>query len=121
MPHRVEDKNDHILVSLWGDATKWDVIEAVGKIRIINPRKARPDIWIVSEEVVIPMSEYVQIVEESLKEFPEDFDGARSAIVVANEFQMEMVKLYKKELSSVPYEVALFRDIQEAVAWASGK
>jgi len=118
MPHSVEDKQDYILVALWGEATKWDVIQAVGRIREINPRKERPDIWVVTEEVVIPMADYVSIVEKALSAFPKDFEGARSAIVVANGFQLEMVKLYKKELSKVPYEVGLFLDLDEARAWA---
>ncbi len=117
MSYKITKQDKYIEVSLLAGATKWDVIQAVGGLRQRNPLKEFPDVWILDEEVVIPFSDFENIMNRSLVEFPKDMHRTPSAIVVQDAFQLEMARLYVAELAAVPYEIRVFTNKEEAVAW----
>lgn len=117
MPFKVQKEEGFFLVYLWGNATKWEVIQAVGEIRRLNWFKELPDVWVLEEDVVIPFSDYDTIIRQALSSFPAKMKGAPSAIVVRDAFQVEMARLYIQELSRMPYPVRVFTSMDEALVW----
>ncbi len=121
MPYELLDQEDYIEVRLWGDVTKWEIIKAIGAVRIATPRKDRPDVWVLAEEVFIPFPDYGVIVDKALGWIPLRLKGARSALVVADAMQYELARVYCDELRFCPYEVAVFHSKEEALQWVFEK
>ena len=119
MPYKIQSETGYERVDLWGQATKWDVMQAIIELRRQDPCKAKPDLWVIDEEVVVPLADHASMADASTQQLPADFKGAPTAIVVNNMLQLEMAKLYREHLKSAPFALEIFQDIAAAEEWIS--
>ena len=117
MPYKILSETSYQRVDLWGQATKWDVIQAILELRQKDPVKAKPDLWVLDEEVVVPLAEYGAMAATSTDDLPADFRGAPTAVVVNNKLQYEMAKLYREQMKTAPFELEIFLDMASAEEW----
>jgi hypothetical protein len=117
MAFRIEKKDDLIEVHVWGDAHESEVVAILGKLREMAPRKEISDLWLLSEEYVLPWDIFLPIVEEVRRLLPSDMIANKSAIVVATHFQMAQAQLYLEEAKSLPFEIGAFMTREEALGW----
>ncbi len=117
MAFRIEKKEDCIEVHLWGNAHESEVLEILRKLREMAPRKEISDLWLLSEEYVVPWDLFLPIVNEVKSFVSGDMIANKSAIVVANHSQMAQAQLYLEEAKSLPFEIGAFMTREEAVRW----
>ncbi len=117
MTFRIEKKEDLIEVHVWGSAHESEVLEILRKLREMAPRKEISDLWVVSEEYVVPWDLFLPIVNEVKGFVTGDMIGKKSAIVVPTHSQMAQAQLYLEEAKCLPYEVAAFMTREEAIRW----
>jgi hypothetical protein len=117
MAFRIEKTEDFIEVRLWGNAHVAEIVEILQKLREMAPRKEISDLWLVSEECVVPWDAFLPIVKELTHLLSPDMMANKSAIVVANHFQMAQAELYLEETESLPFQTGAFMTREEAIRW----
>jgi hypothetical protein len=117
VPFRIEKKEDFIEVHLWGNSHESEVVEILWKVHEMAPRKEISDLWLLSEDCVVPWGVFPALVKQVGRLVSPDFIGSKSAIVVVNHFQMAQAKLYLEEAKGLPYETGVFMTREEALRW----
>lgn len=117
MAFRIEKTEDFIEVHLWGNAHESEVITILRKLHEMAPRKEISDLWLLSEEYVLPWDTFLPIVKEVTRLLSRDMIAKKSAIVVANHFQMAQAELYLEEAECLPFEIGVFMTRDEAIKW----
>ncbi len=117
MPYKIESKPHYQRVDIFGAATKWDAIQAIMELRQKDPCKAQADLWVIDEDVVVPLAEFGEVAATSTQELPADFQGAPTAIVVNNQLHYEMAKLYREQMNPAPFTIEIFQDLVAAEEW----
>jgi hypothetical protein len=84
MAFRIEKTEDLIEVHLWGYGDEAEVVNILRKLRGMAPRKEISDLWLISEEYVVPLDAFLRIVKELIGFLSNDMIAKKSAIVVAN-------------------------------------
>jgi hypothetical protein len=108
---------DFIEVHLWGEAHESEVVAILRKLHEMAPRKEISDLWLFAEEYVISWDTFSEIVKEVTQLLPHDMIASKSAIVVANHFQMAQASLYLEEAKRLPFEIGVFMTREEAIRW----
>ncbi len=117
MAIQIQAAGEFIEVTVTGEVSKWEIMDALGKLQKLDPRKARCDLWTLGPEVVIPFSEFASIIGMTLKLTTEDFVGNKSAVVASDDFQRAEVDMYRMEAKTLPYPIGSFTSRDEAIAW----
>jgi hypothetical protein len=117
MAFRIEKTEDLIEVHLWGYGDEAEVVNILRKLRGMAPRKEISDLWLISEEYVVPLDAFLRIVKELIGFLSNDMIAKKSAIVVANHFQMAQASLYLEEAKRLPFEIGVFMTREEAIRW----
>ena len=117
MAHRIEKTEDLIEVHLWGDAHLTEVLTVLRKLHALTPRKEISDLWLIAEEYVVPWATFSTIVKAVTHLLGRDMVMAKSAIVVANEFQVAQASMYQEAAHHLPFKVGVFRNRDAAVQW----
>ena len=117
MAFRIERTKDFIEVHLWGNGHESEILEILRKLREMAPRKEISDLWMISEEYVVPWDLFLPIVNEVKSFVSSDIIAKKSAIVVANHSQMAQAQLYLEEGQSLPFEMGAFMTREEALRW----
>ncbi|MCE9614080.1 MAG: hypothetical protein K8T26_07370 [Lentisphaerae bacterium] len=104
-------------VTLYGEATAWDVMDAVQRMHVQDPHKERADLWVVSPTSVIPLSAFTPLIDALKALCKQVSTGKPSAIVSTNALQRAQLSLYLSEASALPYEIRTFESREAAVAW----
>ena len=100
-----------------GRTSAKELVSAVGALHEKDPRKEIPDLWLISEESMVPLAEFPGIVASIGGLLSDDLVGCRSAMVVPNELFLRRVQMYQAEAKSLPYELGVFLSHQEALDW----
>ncbi len=117
MPYTITSHTDFIEVNLTGHASKWDVIQAVGELMVLDPRKEKPDLWTVADGCVIPLAEYPAIVEQLAPLYQKEIACPKSAIVASSAVQRGLAELYKSEATVYPFDMRIFDSRAAALDW----
>ena len=117
MAFSIEKTEDFIEVHVWGEAQPGEVMAILHKLREMAPRKETSDLWVFPEEYVVPWDAFVTIVKEITGFVVPGMVGKKTAIVVANNFQMAQGELYRKEAKALPFEIGVFMSRDEAMEW----
>ncbi len=117
MAFRIEKAEDLIEVHVWGNAHESEVLEILRELQAMAPRKEISDLWLISEEYVVPWDSFLPIVKEIKRLLPSGMIAKKSAIVVATHSQMAQAQLYLEEAKCLPFEIAAFMTREEAVRW----
>jgi len=117
MAFRIEKTEDFIEVQIWGNADESEVVTILRKLHEMAPRKEISDLWLVSEECVVPWDCFLPIVKEITRLLSRDMIANKTAIVVANHFQMAQAELYLEEAKCLPFEIGAFMTREEAIRW----
>ena len=117
MAFRIEKTEDFIEVHLWGNGNEWEVMDILRKLHEMAPHKEISDLWQISAEYVVPLEAFLSIVNEITRFLSNDMIANKSAIVVANHFQMAQARLYLEEAKRLPFEIAVFMTREEAIRW----
>jgi hypothetical protein len=117
MAFRIEKVEDFIEVHLWGNADESEVVAILRKLNEMAPHREISDLWLLSEECVVPWDVFLTIVKEVGRLLSPDMIAKKSAIVVASHFQMAQAELYLEEAKRLPYETGVFMTREEAVRW----
>ncbi len=117
MPYRIEKETDIHVVNIWGNTSKWEVIEAIGMLQQKDPTKSKPDLWILSDDLVLPYDAFSGIIEMINQPRPEGFIGNKTAVVASSKIQLFMAETFSLESGSLPYSIGVFSSRNEAVEW----
>ena len=117
MPYKIEDRDCYVEVSVWGEANRWEVLEALRKLHRRDPRKEIPDMWLISEETVFPVEWHLPVATATEKLCAKGCIGARSAIVVADKLHKAQLDLYRKQARELPYQMRVFTERKDAEIW----
>jgi hypothetical protein len=117
MAFRIEKTEDFIEVHLWGNGDESEVVDILRKLHEMAPRKEISDLWLLSEEYVVPWDAFFRIVKEVTRLLSRDIITNKSAIVVANHLQMAQARLYLEEAKRLPFEIDAFMTREEAIRW----
>ena len=117
MAFRIEKGGEFIEVHLWGNGDESEVLHILRKLREMAPRKEISDLWLLSEEYVIPWKAFLPIVKEVARFASDDIIPNKTAIVVASHLQMAQARLYLEEAKRLPFEIAVFMTREEAISW----
>jgi hypothetical protein len=117
MAFRIEKTEDFIEIHLSGIAQMSEVAEILQKLHEMAPRKEISDLWLISEECVVPWEAFRPIVKEVTGLLSPDMVPSKSAIVVASHFQMAQAQLYLEETKRLPFKTAAFMTREEAIRW----
>ncbi len=117
MSFRIEKTDGIIEVHVWGKAAQSEIVTILRKLHEMAPRKEISDLWLLSEEYVLPWDTFMPIVKEVRRLLAPGMIAKKSALVVSNHFQMAQAKLYLEEARVLPFEMAAFMTREEAVRW----
>lgn len=117
MPIQIQSGGEFVEVTVSGEVSKWEIMDALGKLRILDPRKERCDLWMLGPEVVIPFAEFASIIGMTMSMATGDFVGNKSAVVASDEFQLAEADMYRMEAKGLPYPIGVFTSRDEAVKW----
>ena len=117
MAFRIEKAGDFIEVHLSGNGDKSEVVDILRKLYEMAPRKEISDLWLVSEEYVVPWDAFLPIVMEVTRFLSNDMITNKTAIVVASHLQMAQGRLYLEEAKRLPFAIGIFMTRQEAIRW----
>ena len=67
MAFRIEKADDIIEVHLWGEGDESEVLTILRKLHEMAPRKEISDLWLISEEYVVPWVSFLPIVKGGLR------------------------------------------------------
>ena len=122
MSYEIQKLDDHVEIRLSGEISHWDVLLIFGRLRLMTPRKELSDVWVLSDDCAVPQfASFPTMVQYSTKLMPRDMVLNRSAIVVSNHLQKAQAEMYRREASGLPYEIGVFSDRENAVAWVREK
>ena len=121
MSYRIERRPHWIEVQVWGDVNKAEAMEAVRRLRSMDPHKRISDLWVVGEGCVIPLADYATIVASVRALCPADMVGSKSAIVVHDQLQKAQMDIYRREAASLPFAIGVFLSKTDAEAWLTGQ
>ena len=117
MAFRIERTEEVIEVHLWGQGRESEILAILGELYKMAPRKEVSDLWLVSEDYVVPWDAFSTIAKQVRGFLSHDMVAKNSAIVVANQFQMVQAELYRNEAQGLPFEIGVFLTREDAVAW----
>ena len=117
MPYKMQKIDGFVEVSVWGETSKWEMLEAVWELRLRDPCKKVSDLWIVSGECMVPFDEFPEIAETVQSLCTPGMIGSKSAIVASDELQRAQLELYRAEAAILPFEIRVFRSRDDAVRW----
>jgi hypothetical protein len=117
MAFRIEKTEDCIEVHLWGNGDQWEIMNILGQLREMAPRKEISDLWLVSKEYVVPWHAFSPIVKEVTRLLANDMIANKTAIVVSDHLQMSQARLYLEEAKRLPFEIGVFITREEAMRW----
>ena len=117
MPYEINKTKELVEVRLSGKTTERELLEIIGRLQAEDPRKTLCDMWVLAPETLVPATSYPEIAQTIEYICSADLEGARSAIVAANELQKAQVELYTIEAADLPFEIRVFRSEDEARAW----
>ncbi len=118
MPYTIQPLDDFVEIQITGQPSMWELLNVLRQLRERDPRKKKPDVWIISEDTVFPLEWHTQIA-NTLQRLclPDMAVGAKSAIVVCNEFQRAQFEMYRQQAQSLPFEVGVFKSRANALKW----
>jgi hypothetical protein len=117
MGYEIDQRDGFFEITLSGDPTKFEILNAFAELVRRDPQKRYPDIWIVAPEVRIPYMDYSQIAGAIASVHTKPTILKKSAIVAADAFQKAQLELFREEMSSLPLDLQVFQSRDEAVAW----
>jgi len=119
MPYQIQIRDGIAEVTLSGETSVAEVLQAVGELRDRDPRKEGCDLWEISEECVVPIDAFPAIA-GGIKSFcPNGMVGNKTAFVANSEFQKSVMDMYRSEArkQKLPFEIGVFTSRDEAVRW----
>ena len=117
MAFRIEKAGDFIEVQVWGSADRSEVVQILRKLHEMTPRKEISDLWLLSEDYVVPWDAFSSIVKELRYLLSADVIANKSAIVVTSHSKMAQARLYLEEAKCLPFDIGVFMTREEAVRW----
>lgn len=120
MPSVVEIGADEVLeVRIFGEINKRDVLDAITKLRVLDPRKERCDLWTFASESILPYVSYEEVLRTISGFCPPDMVGEKTAVVADGMVQQALMEMYQSESTMLPYEIRVFSSQDEARTWLS--
>ena len=117
MAYQIDKKDGIHEIRVWGETSKYEVLDAIRKLDRLNPEKQLPEIWHIAEESQIPFHEYAEVAKAVKALFPQGKVGNRTAIVASGAFHKSLLDLYPAEAADLPFEIRVFEDRDQALAW----
>jgi hypothetical protein len=117
MAYRIEEKNSIFEVYMWGQISRWEVLEIVRQMQHKDPRKESCDLWIFDEISGVSFDEFPGIVKAVAGLCSPDMVGNKTALVVCDEFLKSQLELYRAAASGLPFEIRVFATQEEAHQW----
>lgn len=119
MTYQIIDKEDYIEVCADGTACHWDLLKVIHKMKQLDAKKEKPDLWILAESLnfsLYSFSPLIQGIQCLLARFAVK-KGCKSAILAADEFQKAKIDIYCAEASALPFQLQAFTTRADALAW----
>jgi hypothetical protein len=117
MPYEIEHKEGYVEVRASGQLSEWEVLAIIARMRMKDPLKRVPDVWILGPDASVPLPAFPFIARSIGSLFPPGFRGARSAIVPADGVQGAVAEMYRSQSKDLPFELAVFPSVEEALQW----
>jgi hypothetical protein len=117
MAYRIQESDGFVEVHVWGKTSKWELLDAVHRLRSRDPRKEIGDLWVIAEESMVPLDAFPEIVAAIARFCFSGIACARSAIVAGGPFHKTLLDFYGVEARVLPFEVGVFTSRDEAIAW----
>jgi hypothetical protein len=117
MPYKIQEIDGYVEVSVWGETSKWEVLEVIRELQRRDTRKEVSDLWLLSKECMVPFTEFSEIAEAVKSLCTSGMIGSKSAIVAEDELQRAQLEMYRAEAAILPFEVRVFRSRDDAVQW----
>lgn len=117
MAYKIEDRDGYTEVHVWGFVGAQDIIAILGELRLRDPAKERPDLWLIAPECQVPLSSYGKIAEATRSMLPAQVTTRRSALVASDAFHRAQLDMYRVEAAHLPFEIRVFATRDEAIPW----
>jgi hypothetical protein len=117
MSYKIQEIDGYVEVSVWGETSKWEVLEIIRELQRRDPCKKVSDLWIVSGECMVPFTELSEIADAVKSLCTPNMIGSKSAVVAANELQRMQLEMYRAEAAMLPFEIGVFKSREDAVQW----
>jgi hypothetical protein len=117
MAYRIEEKDSIFEVHMWGQTSRWEVMEIVHQLQRKDPRKESCDLWIFSETGGVFFDEFPEIVKAVASLCSSDMAANKTALVASDGFLRAQLELYRAEAAGLPFEIRVFETKENAVQW----
>jgi hypothetical protein len=121
MSYRIHTAVDFLEVELSGETSAGEVLGVIRELRLMDPRKEKSDLWMISPDSIVPVAAFTTIAESIARLCPADIVGKRTAVVVQSRFQKAMLDIYRSEAEFLPFEVGVFDSREQAVEWLGSR
>ncbi len=120
MAYELEQHEGFIEAHLSGETSKYEILQTVGEIARMDPRKDLADLWCFEGDGQIPFQDFFEIAEAIRKKMPEHTLGVKTALVVADAFHQAQLEFFVAEASILNLDMQIFQSRDEAVSWIMG-
>jgi hypothetical protein len=114
-------QKEYVEVRVSGKTSAREILAVIKKMRDRDPHKEISDIWIFSEDSMVPLDEFPMMAESIQALCADDMVGCKSALVASGSFQRAALEFIHFEAHVLPYEVRVFTKREEAVKWIRGE
>jgi len=117
MPYRIEEVDSIFEVHVSNPTSRREILQAIQEIAGKDPRKERCDLWYFSNEAIVSLEEYAEIVRAVKSLCPPDMVGNKTALLVSRELQRVAANMYRSDAADLPFEIGVFTSREDALRW----
>ena len=113
----MEEKDSIFEVHMWGQTSRWEIMEIIQQLQRKDPRKESCDLWIFSETDGVSLDEFPKIVKAVASLCSPDMVANKTAFVASDAFLRSQLELYRAGAVGLPFEIRVFETKENAVRW----
>ncbi len=117
MPYRIEEVDAVFEVHLSNPVSMLEILQAIDELAAKDPRKERCDLWYLSNQAFVALTEYPEIVRAIKSLCPPGMVGNKTALIVSSELQRAAANMYRSDAASLPFEITVFTSREDALRW----
>lgn len=120
MESKVTVNGAYILVEPSMGIDYWEILECLGKLRMMHDYLTKNDIWVFSEgPVMLAYDDLKKLKDIIIEYYPKNAIRTKTAIVVESGIQFGIVNQFINIAEELPYQIKVFYDLNAAEEWIS--